>query len=145
MKGALSGPLRRNRIEVGPVPHRQAGEVGGAEGGRFGDLRANDLAPEDVALVLHEQIVDGGAAVDPKLGDGDAGVGLHGAHDVDGLVGNAVEHGPRQVGLGAATCQAEDGTAGMAVPMGRAEAGEGRDNDDPIRMVHGASELLDVA
>ena len=68
-QGAFSGPLRRNCFEVGPVPDGQAGEVGGAEGGGFGDLRANDLAPEDVALVLHEQIADGAPST-RKLGDG---------------------------------------------------------------------------
>ena len=75
LPGVILLPVAAKFSPVGPESDRQAGGVGGAEGGGFANFTAGDGDAEDVGLELHEHVVDGHAAVDFHAGDGLVGVG----------------------------------------------------------------------
>ena len=79
-------------------PGADAGEVGGAERRRLGDLRHHDRHAEHVGLELHQPAVGGRAAVgacSSRSGLPDAASMR--AHGVDGLVGDRLERRAREV------------------------------------------------
>src|SRR5580658_2226249 len=53
-------------VGTGPESGGEAGEISRAQRGGLRDLRADDGDAEDIGLELHEQIVDGGAAIDAQ-------------------------------------------------------------------------------
>src|SRR4051812_5581444 len=69
LEHALGAPLRGDRIGRGPDADREAGEVGGAERGRFRHLWTDDGKTHEVCLGLHQKIVDRGASIDAQLAD----------------------------------------------------------------------------
>ena len=88
-------------VEVLPEPDGEPRGVRGAERGRLVDLRADDVDVEQVALELHERLVDDHAAVDLELGEAPARAGCVGAHGLEhlhGLEGGGLEHGAQGVG-----------------------------------------------
>ena len=122
-------------VEVFPVAHGEAGEVGGAQCRRLEHAGAHDGESADVGLELHEEVVGHGAAVGSELAGPDVEVVLHGREDVAHLIGDAFEGGPGEVGGRRASGEPDDGSAGVLVPMGRAEAGEGGDEIDAAVVV----------
>ena len=80
-----------------PVAAAETGEVGGAEGGGFDSLGADDRDAEHVGLNLHEEIVAGRAAVDAEGGWDQTGIGGHGVDDIAGLVGDRFEGGASNI------------------------------------------------
>ena len=50
-------------------PASEAGEIGGAQRGGFGDPGTHHRNAQQVGLELHQQVVGAGAAIDPQLGD----------------------------------------------------------------------------
>ena len=87
-------PLPGDVGKVLPVPHRQPGQARRPQSGRLQHGRAEYGHTEDVRLQLHQQAVGGGPAIDPQLGDADAGVGLHGFQDVGHLEGDGLQRRP---------------------------------------------------
>ena len=79
---------------------------------------------------MHEEVAGGGAAVNAEGGDLAAGVLFHGGEEVGDLVGNAFQSGAGDMGGGGGAGEAEERAAGGGVPIGRAEAGEGGDEED---------------
>src|SRR5664280_3625798 len=76
LPGLVLGPVGAKVLDLGPVANREAGGVGRAEGGRLGNLRADDRDTQDVRLELHEQVVEDHAAVDLEGRQRNAGVGV---------------------------------------------------------------------
>jgi hypothetical protein len=68
----------------------------------------------------------------------------HGLEQGGALEGNAFQRGAGDMGDAAAARQAEDGAARIGLPIGRAEAGEGRDEDHAAAVGHAAGQCLDV-
>ena len=122
---AVHFPLVGDFVGVFPEADAETGEVGRTESGGFVDLGADDGDAGDIRLELHEEIIDGGAAIDAEFFDFDAGIGLHGLEDIHGLESDAFEGGAgNMAGVGAAG-DAEDGAASGLIPMGGTEADEG--------------------
>ena len=86
---------RPGRSSTGP--HPDAGQIGGAERGRLGDLRDDHRDPEDVGLELHQPAVGGGAAVGASSVSGAPQARLDRPDRVDRLVGDRLERRARQV------------------------------------------------
>src|SRR5215467_1758411 len=57
LESFLFPPLRGNLFFALPEVDGQAGEVGGAERGRFGDHGAHDRNAQDVGLELAEEVI----------------------------------------------------------------------------------------
>ena len=121
-----------------PVAHGKPRQIGSAQGGGLDAAGAHNLAVQNVALELHEEIVCAGAAVHLQVGDADAGVLLHGLADIIGLVGQGFQGGPHQMGPAESTGQAHDGAPGVLVPVGRAQARKGWDHIAPGGVLHAA-------
>ena len=85
---------------------------------------------------LHENITDGRAAVHPQFRQGTGGIGIHHPHQIGGLIGDALQHRPGDMGLGAAPCQAYDGAPGVHIPIGRAQTGKGRHHHNAAAVRH---------
>ena len=62
-----------------------------------------------------------------SVGDRDAAVGLGRLDQVGAPVGDALEHGPHDLGPARAPGEAEQGAAGAVVPVRRAQAEQGGD------------------
>ena len=99
--GSSTRAGRHDAVGVGDVaPHAdgQAGEEGGAERRRLDDRRHLDRSSGGVGERLGERRVGAHPAVDPQRGDRQAGVGLGRLDQVGAAVGDALEHGPHDVG-----------------------------------------------
>ena len=79
-----------------PEACSEAGQISGAEGGCLGDLGADDGNAEDVGLELHEEVVDGCAAIYAEGGKGGC-LGLDGLEYVCDLEGDAFKSGASDV------------------------------------------------
>ena len=108
----------------------QARQVGRAQRGGLEVLRAVKLASQKVCLELHEEVVGAGAAVHVKNAQLAARVCGHGVTQVADLVSQGLKSCAGNVGAPGAARQAIDCAAGLAVPPGGAQAGEGRHNID---------------
>ena len=97
LETAVQLPLCRQCIGVFPESHRQPGQIGGTQCGRFVDLRPHHRHSQHIRLELHQQVVLRRAAIHPQFGDRDAGVGVHRLQHVRGLVGDGIERGTRDV------------------------------------------------
>ena len=122
----LRGQLVGGRVHAGG----QAGQVGRAQRGGLGHLRPHHGDAQQVGLELHQQVVDAGAAVHAQLrhrgATGGGGVGGHGLQQRGALEGDALQRRAGDVRHRAAAAQADDGAARVGLPVGRAQAGEGR-------------------
>ncbi len=135
-------------LDVGdraPETDGETGKVGGAEGGGFEHRGSNNGNAEEVGLELQHEVVGGGSAVDPELGDRIAGFRLHGVKDVADLEGDAFEGGAGDVARCGSAMDADDEAAGVGVPVGRAEAGKGGNEDDATGVRDRCGEGFDVA
>ena len=83
--------------------------------------------------------------VHPEGGDPLPGVPLHGGDEVGGLVGDALQGGPAEVGPGGPPGEAHHGPPGVHVPVGRPQAGEGGDQIDPPVVRDGGGQHVAVA
>lgn len=128
-----------------PVAYGEAGQIGRAQRRRFHAAGALDFEVADVGHGLHEVVVGRRAAVHPERLHGDAGVRRHGAEDVVDLIADAVQRGADDVVLVAAPGEAHDGAAGVLVPVGRAEAGEGRHDVTAVGVLDLLGHILGVA
>ncbi len=117
----------RRSPHTGPEP----GEKSGSGGRRLDDLRAHHRDSENVGLKLHEHIVGGSTPIGTELLDLLAGISIHRIDDVAGLVGDAVEGGADDVLASAAPGETDDRSPSPHVPVGSAEPGEGRNDEDP--------------
>ena len=144
LKDMFGLPLGLDFVEGGPEADGEAGEVAGAHGRGFGDLRTDDGGVQDIGLELHHEVVAGGAAVDLQFGEPDAGVFLHRADDVHRLERDAFERRPGDVRRRGPAGDAADGAMGILVPVGRAHAGEGGDEIDAAVVRDRRGEGLDL-
>jgi len=119
------------RIRRGPEAGSQTGKVSRAKRGGFCDLGPDDRHAEHVGLELHEQVVDGRAAVDAQRAKGLAGFGVNGLKNIGHLEGDAFEGGAGDVAGTGVAAQSDEQAGGVRVPMGRAESNERRDEDHP--------------
>ena len=74
----------------------------------------------------------------------DAGIFLHDVEDVGDLIGDAFERGAGEVGGGGAAGDADDGAAGVGIPVRRAETREAGDEVDAAVVGDGGGEAFDV-
>ena len=106
-----------NFAGIFPETDAEAGEIAGTQGGGLVDLRTHDRDAGDISLKLHEEVINGGAAINAKFFYFYAGVSFHRVEDIHRLEGDAFERGPGDVtGVGAAG-DAENCAAGGLVPM----------------------------
>ena len=97
-----------------------------AKGGGFPDGGAQHLLVQDIRLELHQEVVAAGTAVHLQGADGDIGVLFHRPHQVGALVGDGFLCRADDVVLGGAAGNAQNGTPGIHIPVGRAQTGKGR-------------------
>ncbi|MNS44991.1 hypothetical protein D3C72_774490 [compost metagenome] len=98
-----------------------------------------------VGLELHQEVVGDGAAVHLERRQLDAGVLLHGIQHVAALVGDGFQRGADDVVAVGATGQADHGAASIGIPVGGAQAHEGRYQVDAVGIAHLAREVVGVA
>jgi len=125
----LIGAGLRDLVDAGPEAGGKAGKVSRALRRRFEDRRAADGDAEQVGLELHEQIVGRSAAVDAQLA-----TVPHGVNHVGNLEGDALDGRAGDVADLRTAADADDQSSGMRVPVGRAEAGKGGDENDAVGM-----------
>jgi hypothetical protein len=95
-------------ISVFPEAHGQPGQVGGAQGGCFGGLLDDHRNAEDIRLELHKKGIGRGTAVHPQLLQFDPRILLHALQHVPRLVGDGLQAGPGDVGLGGSPRNSQD-------------------------------------
>ena len=132
---AVHRPVAGDVLGGLPVAHGEAGQIGRAQRRRFHAAGALDFEVADVGHGLHEVVVGRRAAVHPERLHGDAGVRRHGAEDVVDLIADAVQRGADDVVL----------VAGVLVPVGRTEAGEGRHDVTAVGVLDLLGHILGVA
>ena len=131
--GGRSGPSRRGRpisARFFQNPTARPASAAAPSAVVSVTLRPHDRGADEVALELHERVVDRGAAVDPQLADPPPRVRLHGPDQVGRLEGDALQRGAREVGRRRAARDADDRAARARVPVRGAEAREGGHDRD---------------
>jgi hypothetical protein len=141
----LLGAVGVNFVNAAPEADGKTGEVSGSEGGGFEHGGPCDGKAEEVGLELEQQVIGGGTAIDAELGDGVSGFRLHGFDYVADLESDAFECGAGDMAGGGAAMESDNEAAGVWVPVGCAEAGEGRDEDDAAGVGNGCGEVFDIA
>src|SRR5580700_7790843 len=86
-EASLDPPEALDLRGSGPDSLRDARQVCGAERGRLYVGGPYDAFTQNVGLELHEEIVDGRAAVDPQFTDRFVGIGLHRIDEIFTLQG----------------------------------------------------------
>ena len=132
-------------IRGAPDAHRQSGQQGGTQGGGLGLMGADHRHTEQVGLDLKKQVVAGRAAIHPEFGKRAGAVAVHRMDQIHGLKGNGVERRAGDMGLAHATGQTDQGAAGVAVPVGGSQAGEGGDEQGAVAVRHGSGQGFDVS
>ena len=89
----------------------------GTQRRRFTHFRTLYAGAEDIGLELHQEVVGDRAAVHAQRLQAGVGVGLHGVQHVTGLEGDGFQRGADDVVAVGATGQAEDGAAGIRIPV----------------------------
>ncbi len=143
LEPTIDSPIGGDVTRVAPVSDRQPGEVRGTERRRLEDFRTNDRDAQEVGLKLHEQIVGGGAAVDPQFRQLDVRIRFHRGEDLRALKGDRFERGSRDVAPARAARQAEYRATRVRIPMRRAQTRECRDQIDPAVVRDAGGEPLD--
>ena len=144
-KGHVAVPQAADLVPVLPHTGGKARQIGSAQSGRLPDGRAQHGLVQDVGLELHQELVTGCTAVHLQRGDGYAGVLFHSSHEVCALVGNGFFRRADDVVLGGAAGDAHNGTAGVHIPIGRAETGEGGHDVDAAVVRHLLSVVFRIA
>ena len=115
-------PGRRHRPRPGQVVSATFGRMTGT--------------PRMSAWNCISSVVVDHAAVHLEGGQRHAGVGLHGIQHLAGLVGGGFQGGAGDVAVGDVAGQADDDAAGIALPVGSEQAGEGRHEVDAAVVGH---------
>ena len=137
-------PLPTDLVEILPVAHGKARQVGRAQRRGLRHARADDLRAQQVGLELHQQVVARSPAVDLQLPDRNARVALHGPDDVVGLERDALERRTRDMRRRRPAADAADRTPGILVPPGSGQARERRNEVDPARVGNRGGKGLDL-
>src|SRR5205807_4438445 len=90
----------------------------------LGHRRTEDRDAENVRLKLHQTVIGGGAAVHSQFLHRIAGIALHGIEQIGHLVSDTLDGGAGDVTSCRAASQAEDRSAGVGIPVRRAQAYE---------------------
>ena len=135
LEAMLQPPVVGEFCGLGIDAGLQPGEIGGAERGGFLDHRAIDRRVEQIGEALHGPVRRGHAAVDAEHDVGGLRVRPVGAHrgpEIEGLVADAFQRGMREFGGAGVAGEAEQRAADARIPVGRAEADEGRHQIDAL-------------
>src|SRR6266545_67388 len=135
-------PVGPEVVDLLPEPDGQARRVGRAERRGLRHGRPDHRHAEDVGLELHQEVVVDHPAIDLQLLQGDAGVRVHGIHNLAGLPCRGLQGRPGDVALGDVSGEAHDRAAGVASPVRGEQAGEGRYEIGPAVVLHGLGEIL---
>ena len=103
-----------------------------------------DGKAEQIGLELEERIGARHAAVDADLGEGGAEVVGHGVDQVGDLERDPFEGGAGQVGDAGGAGQPEDRAASGGLPVGCAQSGEGRDENEFVIGIGFEGEWVDI-
>ena len=123
-------PLLPDLPDAFPIPHGQPRQVGGAQRRGLRHAGTDDLRREQVGLELHQQVVARRPAVDLQFHQRDSGVALHRAHDVQRLVGDALQRRAGYVRSRRSAADAADRAPGVLVPVrGRQSRQRGHEVD----------------
>ena len=133
-------PLFLQFVDVFPITDGQPRQIGGAERRRLQYPRANHGATADVRLELHQEIVGYRPAVHADFSRPRVDVVLHRLQHVVHLVANAFQGGAGDVGRRGAARDADDGPAGVLIPVGSAQTGQRGDEVDASVVRHGAGD-----
>ena len=127
LKSALHAPEAFDLLEPRPEFSGDSGKICGAERGGFHVDGTDDRLIEDVRLELHEEVVDGSAAINAKLPYFFARIGFHGVDQITALVSDAFESGADDLGFAGGASESGEHAARGSVPVRRAQADESRD------------------
>ena len=144
LPGAVNLPVAAQVVQVGPVAHGQPGCVRRAERGGLRHHGSHHRHAQDVGLELHQQRVVDHAAVNLERGKLHAGILLHGVQHFARLVGGGLQRGAADVALVDEARQPDDGAAGVGLPIGREEAGEGGHKIDAAAVGHLPGVVFDM-
>ena len=143
-EGSVDIPVIDDVLLVVPEADFETGEIGSAFGCGFDDGRTVDRHAEDIRLELHQEVVVASAAVDFQRLKRCPGVFFHRVQNVAGLIGEGFEGRADDVVLVGAAGQADDRAAGISIPVGSAQAGEGGNDIDPVGVGHFLREVFGV-
>ena len=144
LKPPVASPLRGNLLGRLIIADGEAGEIGGAHGGRLSILRPGDRHAQQIRLELHQKIVLAGAAIDSELRGFDARVRLHSSEDVVHLEGDRLQRRSRDMRRGRPPGEADERAARIGIPVRSAQSGKRRDEVDVAAIGHAGRQLLDV-
>ena len=129
-EAAVEAPHFADGVQRGKDARLQSRRVSRAQGRGFGDHGAMHFASQNISQIPQQKIVGDHAAIDAQQIQFDS-VGGDGVHEVPGLITDRKQGGGDDFRDAAVAGQAVDGAPGVRVPMGRAEAGEGRHEINP--------------
>mmetsp|Transcript_41742 Transcript_41742/g.131849 ORF Transcript_41742/g.131849 Transcript_41742/m.131849 type:complete len:334 (-) Transcript_41742:112-1113(-) len=134
LKGALDVVAARRDVgDRAPDPGAQAGSDGSAKRGRLHVARPLDSDAAQVRLVLQQLVGERDAAVDAQAGERRSGVGGHADSHLLGLVGDALEHRPRDVPLVVREGQPDQRRARVVAPVRCEQPAKGGHKHEPLR------------
>ena len=125
MDGSPLFPRGADLILRTPEAYGQTGKAGSAQRGGLANHGTDGAASQNVGLELHEEVVGAGAAVHAQGAEADAGILLHGADHIGHLIGNGFQRGADDMLSAGAAGQTHDGAAGIHIPVGSTQTGEG--------------------
>ena len=142
-KGFVHGPVRRQLVGTGPKAGGQPRQVGGAQCRGLGHLRAHHGHAQKVGLHLHQQVVARRTAVHPQFLERNARVLCHRRKHIGRLQRDGLQRRAGDVGARGAAGHADQRATGKAIPMRRAQAGEGGHQIHVLHIRHAAGQGLD--
>mmetsp|Transcript_23420 Transcript_23420/g.52059 ORF Transcript_23420/g.52059 Transcript_23420/m.52059 type:complete len:577 (+) Transcript_23420:301-2031(+) len=144
-KGLVAAGVLQNLVDVLLLliePHGQASSECGTESGRLRHHGPQHVEAEVVRLQLHQQAVDGHAAVHAHALQLQARVLLHGVHDVHGREGHRLQNSAAEVLLPRVQRHAHGDCASIRTPVRSKEAAERRDKRHAAGVLHGLRQSL---
>src|SRR5690606_24730058 len=127
-EAAVATPALRKSLLVRPYSRLTPGEPGGAESRSLQHGRAVHRGTKEIGEPLHRQVARHHAAVDAQDRTCTLGpIPAHGVDEIACLIADRFQRGPGKLVRSRIAGQAEQGSAGVRVPVRCSQAGEGGD------------------
>ena len=97
-KHPIHCPVVFHVIQTVPVFYSKSGQLRGAQRRGLDAARPHHITADQIRLKLHQEVVCAGSSIHFQLPDVDAGIALHGANYIIGLVSQGFQCSADQVG-----------------------------------------------
>ena len=135
-KDLIDRPVLFDFFKTVPVADCKTSQISSSHSSRLNADRTVDRCVDQISLCLHQEVICACAAVYFQGGKINVGICLHGSQDIICLISERFEGRTNDMVFIYPTCQADDRSAGILIPIWSTKSGESRYNITAVCIFH---------